>query len=232
MTRSEPRFDGWPSRVLSWTGDRKSDVLKRVLGVRVRTEGFETAVFAAGPVLIAANHLSLLDTVVVRYALPPAVRARTATVGARDFFAPGDSDRGLRRIAKSISCGYISGTYRVCLIGRGDDMGDGLPRIERLLASGWHVILFPEGTRSRNGAMGRFRLGVAHLARHAGVPVLPVHITGTERVMPVGSRWIHPGTIELRAGRPLRCEPGETHQDFLERMRRAIEAAGRVPGGR
>lgn len=223
-------LDSRRTRVLTRLGDVESEILRRLFRIGVVASGFDAAMFASGPVIIAANHLSLIDTVLVRYVLPPEVRRRTATVGARDFFAPGEDDRGVRRLAKSISCAYIVSTYRVCLIGRGDDMGDGLPRIERLLRDGWHVILFPEGTRSRDGGMGRFRMGVAHLAGQAGVSVLPVCIGGTDRVMPVGRPWLRSGTVEARAGGLLRRGAGEGSVEFLSRLRDEIERLGRSRG--
>lgn len=223
-------LDSPRTRLLTRIGDLESEVLRRLFRIGVVASGFDAAKFASGPVIIAANHLSLVDTVLLRYVLPPEVRRRTATIGARDFFAPGDADRGLRRVVKSISCGYIVSTYRVCLIGRGDDMGDGIPRIDRLLRDGWHVILFPEGTRSRDGRLGRFRMGVAHLAGQADVSVLPVWIGGTDGVMPVGRPWLRSGTVEARAGRLMRRGADEGSVEFLSRMRDEIERLGRSRG--
>lgn len=208
--------------VLRWIGDRESSLVRALWRITVDTQGLDAAAFSAGPTIIAANHRSLLDTVVLRYVLPPSIRCRTATVGARDFFAPAPSDRGVRWMVRSVLCTYIVGTYRVCLIGRGDDMGDGVGRIDALLQAGWHVILFPEGTRSRTGDLGRFRSGVAHLARLSSARVLPVWLGGTEALMPVGARWLHGGTITVRAGAPLVVQPDETNGAFLDRLRSSI----------
>lgn len=210
------------SRCTAWFGDRLSDAVKLALMVGFESSGFERSAFASGPMLIVANHVSLLDTLAIRYALPAAVRARTATVGARDFFAPSPTDRGIRRALRACTCSYVTNAYRVCLIGRGDDMGDGIPTITSVLREGWNVILFPEGTRSRSGRMGRFRMGVAHLAATTGVPVLPVGIRGTEGLMPVGSPVIRHGRVVVRAGVPTRIEQGEAHGAFLQRMRAEI----------
>ena len=210
------------SRCTAWFGDRLSDAVKLALMVGFESSGFDQARFDHGPLLIIANHVSLLDTLAIRYALPAPERARTATVGARDFFAPSPADRGLRRALRACTCSYVTNAYRVCLIGRGDDMGDGIPRITAILRDGWNVILFPEGTRSRSGQMGRFRMGVAHLAAHTGTRVLPVGIRGTDQLMPVGSKAIRHGRVVVRAGEPTGVHPGESHADFLLRMRDEI----------
>lgn len=214
------------SRATAWFGDRLSDSVKFLLGIRFESIGFDADKFASGPTLIIANHVSLLDTLAIRHALPASVRGRTATVGARDFFAPSGGDRGLRRAVRSATCAYVTHAYRVCLIGRGDDMGDGIPRIAALLQGGWHVILFPEGTRSRDGSLGRFRMGFAHLAERTGVPVLPVWVAGTESIMPVGSPMIRHGRVSVRAGCPTRIGEGESHGAFLQRMRAAVQELG------
>jgi 1-acyl-sn-glycerol-3-phosphate acyltransferase len=219
-----PDFGSVGSRAMSWCGDRLSDLVVGLRPIRFKASGFDLAKFDAGPSLIIANHVSLLDTLAVRRALPRKIRSRVATVGARDFFQPSSSDRGLRRILRTLGCVYVTHAYRVCMIGRGDDMGDGIPRMLKLLDSGWHVLLFPEGTRSRTGKSGRYRMGVAHLAERTGVPVIPVGIRGTDGVMRVGSPNIRPGRIDVRAGEPSRIAPGESHAQFLARMRGAIEA--------
>jgi 1-acyl-sn-glycerol-3-phosphate acyltransferase len=217
-----PEFGSVVSRSLSWCGDCLSDAFVGLRPIRFEATGFDLAKFDAGPSLIIANHISLLDTLAVRRALPTEIRSRTATVGARDFFEPSRSDRGLRRVLRSLSCFYVTHAYRVCMIGRGDDMGDGIPRMLTLLNEGWHVLLFPEGTRSRTGQMGRFRMGFAHLAERTGAPVIPVGIRGTDGVMNVGSPNIRSGRITLRAGEPSRIASGESHADFLARMREEI----------
>lgn len=216
------------ARLLGWCGDALSQVLRVVLRVDITVSGLEPQAFAGGPVVIAANHLSLVDTPLIRYLLPTAVRDRTFTVGARDFFAPAPSDRGIRRIARQLLCDCIVGSYRVCLIGRGDDMGDGLAKIRALLRDGWNVILFPEGTRSRTGTMGRFRSGVAQIARESAVAVLPVHIRGTESILPVGGRWIHSAPLAVTFGHPMRVCADESNLEFLGRLRAEIESLGRA----
>jgi 1-acyl-sn-glycerol-3-phosphate acyltransferase len=216
------------ARLLSWCGDTLSQVMRVLLRVDIAVSGLETHAFAEGPVVIAANHLSLVDTPLIRHLLPTAVRDRTFTVGARDFFAPAPSDRGIRRIARQLLCDCIVGGYRVCLIGRGDDMGDGLPKIRWLLSQGWNVIFFPEGTRSRTVTMGRFRSGVAQIARDSAVAVVPVHIRGTQSILPVGGKWIHSAPLEVRFGHPMRISTDESNLEFLGRLRTEIESLGRT----
>ena len=215
---------GPTASAFAWIDDRSSDFIEHACRVQFSSAGLDSAQFAEGPMILAANHRSLLDTAAIRHALPTAIRARTATVGARDFFSPSASDRGVKRLFRTALCSYVVRTYRVCLIGRGDDMGDGVERITGLLQSGWNVILFPEGTRARSASMGRFRMGVAHIARVTHARVLPIWIEGSDRLLPVGGKFINAGAVHVNAGMPMRIEANESNSDFLARMRREIEA--------
>ena len=224
LPESVRALTGPAANVFAWIGDRSSDLIKHACRVQFSSAGFDTAKFAEGPMILSANHRSLLDTAAIRHALPAVIRARTATVGARDFFSPSDTDRGVKRLLRTALCSYVVRTYRVCLIGRGDDMGDGVERITELLQSGWNVILFPEGTRARSASLGRFRSGVAHIARTTRARVLPIWIEGSERLLPVGGKFINTGAVHVNAGSPMRIGSAESNSEFLARMRCEIEA--------
>jgi len=73
----------------------------------------------------------------------------------------------------------------------------------RRVAAGLSVLIFPEGTRSPEGEVRRFKRGGFHLARAAGVPVVPVAIVNSGRLLPRGSWHADPGVIRLRVGEPL-----------------------------
>jgi 1-acyl-sn-glycerol-3-phosphate acyltransferase len=152
-------------------------------------EGAEHVARLAGPTLLVANHASHLDAPLVLAALPGEVRARLAVAAAEDRFF---RSRPLG-LAASLGLGAFP-------FPRGRGCAVGLLRARRLLEAGWHVLLFPEGTRSRDGRPGRFRSGAVHLARSAGVPVLPIGIAGTHALMPPGAAFPRRGPARLRFG--------------------------------
>jgi 1-acyl-sn-glycerol-3-phosphate acyltransferase len=96
--------------------------------------------------------------------------------------------------------------------------------IEGLLASGWHVIVFPEGTRSPDGRIREFRPGVGLLAARSGCQVLPVRIIGIAKVLPKGSVRPRRAPVEVRFGAPLRIAPGESPRDFTARLEATVRA--------
>lgn len=92
------------------------------------------------------------------------------------------------------------------------------------IRGGRPVILFPEGTRSRDGRLQPFKKGAFHLATLAGVPVVPVAIRGTFEIMPPGSLRVRPGPIEVFFEPPIDLADSdfERPQDLLETVQSAI----------
>jgi 1-acyl-sn-glycerol-3-phosphate acyltransferase len=99
----------------------------------------------------------------------------------------------------------------------------------RRVANGASVVFFPEGTRSQDGTLQRFKKGGFRLAIESGVPILPVTISGTREMLPAGRNWAKPGRIWMVIGDPIPTT-GKTLADMeelMEKTRAAIEA-GRV----
>ncbi len=146
-----------------------------------------------GAVIIASNHLSFADSLVIPIVAPRKVH----------FLAKSDYFRG----------GGVKGTLQKAWFeGMGmlpvdrDDPKAAIGSLDTalgVLAKGGAFGLYPEGTRSRDGRLYRGRTGVAHLALTAGVPVVPVGITGTERLQPVGATFPRVVPISVEFGEPI-----------------------------
>ena len=122
----------------------------------------------SGPALIVANHSSHLDTAVLLTTLPAQRRRTTAVAAAADYFF----DTWWRAGGSAIA-------FNTFPIERRGGALLGTPA--ELLAAGWSVVVYPEGTRSRDGFMGRFRMGAAWMAVEYQVPVIPVGHQGHVR---------------------------------------------------
>ncbi|MBV9715410.1 MAG: 1-acyl-sn-glycerol-3-phosphate acyltransferase [Solirubrobacterales bacterium] len=140
---------------------------------------------ADGPVIIAANHRSFLDPFVIG----TMARRPMYYMAKREIFAKG-------------WLSWLLGALGAFPVDRGANDGESIATAKALLARGEIVLIFPEGTRIRPGALGRPRRGVGRLAVESGAPVVPVAVIGTEDVR---RGWrLRPRKVRIRAGRPLR----------------------------
>ncbi len=164
-----------------------------------------------GAAVLVGNHASHLDTAVLLSALPPALRRRTAVAAAADYFF----DRWWRGVGTSLLFGTVP-------IERRGGMASQTPG--RLLDEGWLVVVFPEGTRSVDGWLGRFRLGAANLALAHGVPLVPVAIRGSHTAMPRGRGWPVGGRPQVHVifGVPLHPLAGESAAELTARSSAAV----------
>ena len=189
------------------------------LYTRRHVSGCERLNRLAGPAVFVANHNSHMDTPVILRALPRRWRRRTAVAAAVDYFY----DK--RRTALSASLAF--GTVPLDRKG-GAGVGSGqTAHLDRLIRDGGSLLLFPEGTRSRDGRVGRLRSGAALLAAEHQIPIVPIHLSGTRQAMPRGHRWMVfkgglPGPrhrIEIRFGNPIVPRAHERPSQVMERVR-------------
>lgn len=127
-----------------------------------------------GPCILAANHNSHLDILMIFAALPIRMVASAHVVAAHDYFA-----RRRRLYA------VVDFLFRPVWVDREAGDGTTLARMSALLDAGESVIIFPEGTRGEAGCLGLFHGGVGRLAvEHPDAPLIPVHLRGSERALP------------------------------------------------
>lgn len=175
-------------------------------------EGREHLRAVRGPVLMIANHSSHFDTPVVLSTLPARLRAKTAVAAAADkFYRPGK--RGW----------WFSLFWNAYPIERGGGR-DALAYSQDLLARGWSLLLYPEGTRTTSGGMRDLRHGAAILAMNAGVPVVPVYTQGLRNVMPKGERVPRPAPVRVRIGEPIALEGMTSVEAGTARLQGALHA--------
>ena len=182
-----------------------------------RVAGAESAAALREPVRVCANPGSHFDIRLLQRARPGRVRRRLAVAAAADYFVQDPVRRFL------VMAGAAAFPFD-----RRERPRESIERVENRLRRGWHVALFPEGTRSRTGTMGPFRPGIGVIVTQIGVAVLPAYIDGAHRILPPGRRWPRRGRVTVRFGPLLRPEPGETPIAFTARLEAAVhELAGR-----
>jgi glycerol-3-phosphate dehydrogenase (NAD(P)+) len=138
----------------------------------------------SGPIIFAANHRSFLDPFVI------------ATMVRRPMYYVAKKELFSQRLT-----GWFLNALGAFPIDRGHADEDAMGTARAILERGDCVLIFPEGTRVRPGALGRPKRGVGRLALETGAPVVPIAVIGTERIR---SRWkIRPHKVRIRAGHPL-----------------------------
>src|SRR4051794_21146769 len=182
---------------------------------------------ATGPVILASNHVSFADSLVIPIVVPRKVVFLTKS----DYFTgsgvKGTASRlwfevlGMLPVDRDDSKAAIASLDTALeVLGRGEAFG-----------------IYPEGTRSRDGRLYRGRTGVAHLALTAGVPVVPVGLRGTERLQPVGSRLPRVVPVTVAFGAPIEVAGrydgvplGRARRGVTDEIMTAIEAlSGQEP---
>jgi 1-acyl-sn-glycerol-3-phosphate acyltransferase len=192
-------------------------VLKPVVWneTRVRVEGLEVLDTVRPPVLFVSNHSSHLDAPLVLCSLPREWAERTAVGAAADYFF----DVWWR----AASTALVFNAFPIERAGSRKSTGTA----RQLVEEGWNLVVFPEGTRSRDGWVQRFRHGAARLAVELELPIVPIAIRGSYSAMPRGAGWPRRGRfpISVRYGEPI--VPGED-EDFRTLSARMFQSLSRL----
>ena len=166
-----------------------------------------------GPVVFVANHHSHADTPLLLTTLPLRWRHKTAVGAAADYFFRG----WLSGVVSALFIGAIP-VERARVGRRSAELAS------RLLAEGWNLLIFPEGGRSPDGWGQPFRGGAAYLAKRCGVPVVPIHVTGTDRVLGKSRFLPSPGDTVVTFGQPIHPADGERAHKLAKRIQQAVNA--------
>ncbi|HEY5135921.1 MAG TPA: lysophospholipid acyltransferase family protein [Candidatus Nanopelagicales bacterium] len=159
---------------------------------RPRVEGLDN-IPRTGPVIVASNHLSFADSMVI-----PIVVPRKVVFLAKEDYFTGTGVKG------ALMRGWFEGIGMVPV--DRDDTKSALASLDialEVLGRGEAFGIYPEGARSRDGRLYRGRTGVAHLALSSGAPVVPVGLIGTERLQPVGASLPRLARVTVRFGSPM-----------------------------
>ncbi|WP_168583188.1 lysophospholipid acyltransferase family protein [Gephyromycinifex aptenodytis] len=147
----------------------------------------------SGPLIIASNHLSFFDSIV----LPVASPRQIAFLAKAEYF----NGRGLSGALNRI---FFTSTGMIPV--DRDEARAAQRSLElalEVLSEGRAFGIYPEGTRSRDLRLHRGHTGVGHLVLESGAPVVPVALQGTEKIQPVGSRFVRPTKVRIEFGAPM-----------------------------
>lgn len=175
---------------------------------------------AKGGVILASNHLSFFDSVIITL-----LSRRPVSFLAKEEYFTGSGFRG--RLSKAFfeSIDAIPVNRRSASAAQ-DALDAGLER----LVDGEAFAMYPEGTRSLDGRLYRGKTGVAWLALTAKVPVVPVALTGTDKIQPVGTKGVRFARLRIEYGKPLdvsvfgEASSGKARREATDAIMDAIRA--------
>jgi len=173
-------------------------LLKLFCGFRVSGRQF---VPAAGGFILATNHASNVDPLVIGAASPKPLH----------FMAKVELFR------KPVFSWILRAVHAFPVRrGRGDIHA--IREAIRRVRAGGGLLIFPEGARSADGSIGQGHEGIGFLAEKLNVPIVPAYISGTEKVMPKGSSRVHPARVTVRFGEQILVERRMAHQAVADRI--------------
>jgi 1-acyl-sn-glycerol-3-phosphate acyltransferase len=162
-------------------------------------------------VIFAGNHHSHLDTPVVLTSIPEPWRYKVFVGAAADYF--------FRTRLTSAASALVIGAIP---IERSKVTRRSADQAAELIADGWSMLIFPEGGRSPDGWGQPFRGGAAYLSSRCDVPVVPLHIEGTAKILRKGAKRPTPAAVRVTYGTPLLPADGESASRYAERIERAV----------
>jgi 1-acyl-sn-glycerol-3-phosphate acyltransferase len=167
----------------------------------------------SGPVIIAGNHVSFADEIFT----PLAARRQVFYLAKSEYFtAPGLKGRAMAAFFGGIGQVPVDRTSTRAAAASID-------LCVQLLDEGKAFGIYPEGTRSPDGRLYRFRTGVARVALRSGAPVVPVGLVGTDRVQPPGSRRWRFAAVEVNFGAPMDFGGRESEERSTRSLRAITE---------
>ncbi|MEM7338552.1 MAG: lysophospholipid acyltransferase family protein [Actinomycetota bacterium] len=163
------------------------------------------------PVVFAANHHSHADTTLLLATIPANLRKHMVIAAGADYFFPD-------RVRSAISALFIGAIpierTRLSKLSVENTVG--------AVKDGKNLLIFPEGGRSPDGWGQEHRPGAAFVAKRTGVPVVPIYIDGTGRILPKGQSWPSRSRCAVVFGSPMRCGDDEDARDFAARIETRI----------
>lgn len=193
----------------------------------VHVQGRENLDALRGPVIFAPNHQSYLDVPVILAALPAPWRYRIAPAMSKEFFDAHffpQRHPWHERFTNSLNYRLSTLLFNAFPIPQREmGAGQSIRYMGELTEEGWSILIFPEGDRTHAGELHPFQPGVAMIASHLRLPVVPIRIKGLERVLHRTAKFPTPGRVDVHIGAPIFLT-GESFADQAHQVEEAVKA--------
>ncbi|NYF88014.1 AMP-binding protein [Tunturiibacter empetritectus] len=179
------------------------------------------------PLLLIANHVTAYDLPLLLYALPRAIRLRTAVAMSGEMLedfrhARNQQPYWLNPLGPPTWL-LLTALFNVFPLPRLRDFQLSFAHAGNALDYGFHVVVFPEGTRSTDGTLAPFRPGIGLLVKQSSAAVLPMAIQGLGELKTRRRRWFRSGTLQINVGQPIRFSSNDTAAAITARLHAEVE---------
>jgi long-chain acyl-CoA synthetase len=186
----------------------------------------ETSELPPGPMLIIANHVTAYDGALVMYALPGRLRRRIAIAMSGEMLLDLRHGRNQGSTVQNLlaPAGYwlVTALFNVFPLPRLFGFRKSFAHAGEAMDRGYSVLIFPEGTRSPDGRLQRFRAGIGLLAQQSRVPVVPVALIGLGEMREGKTRWFRSGKLEVRVGKAIAVDEGAEPAMLTARLEESL----------
>lgn len=194
-----------------WTGPVIAHSFKSFLKSR---NGFEARgldnIPSEGPYIIAANHQSYMDGLIV-----PAFMDNKSIKNSYFYAKSQHVKQGWKK--------YLAAHHNIIIMDM-STLKDSIQQLGEVLKTGHNLVIFPEGTRTKTGKVGKFKKTFAILAQELNIPVIPVAIKGAFEAMPKGTKFPNKHKVEVEFLPAMRPSQDQSYDDFAEEVRKAVVA--------
>ena len=191
-----------------------------------RVRGRENLRGVSGPALVVANHIAFFDPAYILEGLPEKFRRKLAVAMDGELLEsmrnPPPGRNCLAGLADRAAYWLVVSVYNVFPLPLHAGFRKSFAFAGDLIGRGWNVLIFPEGTLTRNGRMSPFRVGIGLLATQLQVPVIPVRLDGIFERKASGKHWARPGQIKVSLGLPEQFSANDKAEDVAADLERRV----------
>ena len=189
---------------------------------RVRVAGAENLARVKGPALLISNHVTDVDASLIVSALPLRWRLRLAIAMSgeylRDWRYPPAELGWFARLKAKVTYALGAGLFNVFSLPRQSGFRQSFTYAGEAMDHGWSVLIFPEGTETRDGKLQPFRAGIGLLASELNVPVIPIMLRGLFELKKKRQYFVRPGTVTVTFGEPITFTNTQTPAQITQEL--------------
>jgi long-chain acyl-CoA synthetase len=201
--------------------------LTRLLA-RPEIRGRQNLSKVSGPLLVISNHVTEVDACLILAALPPRFRRRLAVAMSgemlRTMRRPPREMSPVKRVREMLSYWLVTGLFNVFPLPQESGFRESFAFAGEAADRGFSILVFPEGHRTRDGAIAPFQSGIGLLAKNLRLPVLPMRIDGLYELKLRGRRSARRGEIVVSIGMPILVGSEEPLETIARKLREQVSS--------